>query len=84
MLWNFFGATWDRRRSNWRAASRFPPPWSVEETNACFIVRDADGQALAYVYFEEEPGPPLGGRTARPRRGAADRGQRRQAAGAAA
>ena len=28
---------------------RFPPPWSVEETDACFIVRDASGQALAYV-----------------------------------
>jgi hypothetical protein len=35
---------------------RFPPPWSAEETEACFIVRDANGQALAYVYFEEEPG----------------------------
>ena len=35
---------------------RFPPPWSVEETAACFIVRDANGQALAYAYFEEEPG----------------------------
>ena len=35
---------------------RFPPPWTVEETDACFIVRDANGQALAYVYFEEEPG----------------------------
>jgi hypothetical protein len=22
----------------------------------CFIVRDANGQALAYIYFEEEPG----------------------------
>ena len=22
----------------------------------CFIVRDDNGQALAYVYFEEEPG----------------------------
>jgi hypothetical protein len=35
---------------------RFPPPWQIEETGACFIVRDANGQALAYVYFEEEPG----------------------------
>jgi len=35
---------------------RFPPPWIAEETDACFIVRDANGQALAYVYFEEEPG----------------------------
>jgi len=36
---------------------RFPPPWSIEEYNdACFIVRHSDGQQLAYVYFEEEPG----------------------------
>ena len=34
---------------------RFPPPWSVEETDACFIVRDANGQAVAYFYFENEP-----------------------------
>jgi hypothetical protein len=25
-------------------------------TDACFIVSDANGQALAHVYFEEEPG----------------------------
>jgi hypothetical protein len=37
---------------------RFPPPWTAEETEACFIVRDPNGQALAYVYFEEEPGRP--------------------------
>jgi len=38
-------------------ARRFPPPWSVEELNdACFVVRDHDGQQLAYVYFEDEPG----------------------------
>jgi hypothetical protein len=35
---------------------RFPPPWSVDEADACFIVRDHNGQTLAYVYFEEEPG----------------------------
>ncbi len=37
------------------AARRFPPPWSVEEKAACFVVRYYSGQALAYVYFEEEP-----------------------------
>jgi hypothetical protein len=35
---------------------RFQPPWCVERSDACFIVRDHGGQALAYVYFEEEPG----------------------------
>ena len=39
---------------------RFPPPWTVEEmnnvNNACFIVRDKNGQGLGYFYFEEEPG----------------------------
>jgi hypothetical protein len=28
-------------------ARRFPPPWIIEESNnACFVVRDKDGQAL--------------------------------------
>jgi hypothetical protein len=35
---------------------RFPPPWTVEETDACFIVREHNGQALACVYCEDEPG----------------------------
>jgi hypothetical protein len=35
---------------------RFPPPWTSEETETCFIVRDSTGRALAYVYYEEEPG----------------------------
>ena len=37
-------------------AGRFPPPWSVEEQSACFVVRDHNGQALGYIYFEDEPG----------------------------
>jgi hypothetical protein len=32
---------------------RFPPPWSVEVRAAAFVVCDANGEALAYVYFEE-------------------------------
>jgi hypothetical protein len=35
---------------------RFPPPWTVEEQPACFVVRDHNGQALAYIYYEDEPG----------------------------
>ena len=34
-------------------ASRFPPPWSVEEQEACFVVRDHDGQQLAYIHFDD-------------------------------
>jgi hypothetical protein len=38
---------------------RFPPPWSADEADSKldrrrFIVRDANGQALTYVYFEGE------------------------------
>jgi hypothetical protein len=58
-----------------------PPPWSVEETDACFIVRDANGQALAYVYFEDEPGRRSAAKLLTRERGAAHRGQHRQAAG---
>jgi hypothetical protein len=35
---------------------RFPPPWSGEVTPNRFIVREANGQALSYVYNESEPG----------------------------
>ena len=55
-------------------ARRFPPPWTVEETDACFIVKDHTGHSLAYVYFEEEPG----------RRAAAKHHQGGQAPGAGA
>jgi hypothetical protein len=32
-----------------------PEPWSVEELDSCFVVKDLNGQALAYMYFEKEP-----------------------------
>jgi hypothetical protein len=34
----------------------FTPPWDIEDNGACFIVRDANGQAVSYVYYENEPG----------------------------
>ena len=37
-------------------ARRFPSPWTAEVTPNCFIVRDANGQALSYIYYECEPG----------------------------
>jgi hypothetical protein len=37
------------------AHRRFPPSWSVEELDACFVVKDHNGQKLAYLYFEDEP-----------------------------
>lgn len=33
---------------------RFPPPWTVEEQAACFVLRDRNGHALAHVYFEDD------------------------------
>jgi hypothetical protein len=34
-----------------------PPPWTIEEANnACFIIKDVNGFAVSYVYFEDEPG----------------------------
>jgi hypothetical protein len=35
---------------------RITPPWDIEDNGACFIIRDNNGQALSYVYYENEPG----------------------------
>lgn len=39
-----------------RPQRRFTPPWDIEDNGACFIIRDANGQALSYVYYETESG----------------------------
>jgi hypothetical protein len=38
------------------AERRFTPPWDIEDSGSCFIIRDNNGQALSYVYYEQEPG----------------------------
>lgn len=34
---------------------RFPPPWTIQENTESFAVKDAGGQVLCYIYFEDEP-----------------------------
>ena len=34
---------------------RFPPPWTIEEHRESFIIHDASGQPLTYIYFDDEP-----------------------------
>jgi hypothetical protein len=59
---------------------RFPPPWSVEDIGAAFVVRDNAGQKLAYVCFEDEPGRQIVGQAAQQRRSATDCRQHREPA----
>ena len=35
--------------------TEFPPPWSVQELDGCFVVTDSKRQKLAHVYFEDDP-----------------------------
>ena len=63
---------------------RFPPPWSIEERQESFIVKDANGQQLAYLYFEDEPQRQMSMQAAIARRGIPYRGEHRQAAERAA
>lgn len=30
---------------------RFPRPWTIEQADGAFIVKDANGMALAYTYY---------------------------------
>jgi len=34
---------------------RFPPSWTVVELSTSYVMRDDNGQKLAYVHFEDEP-----------------------------
>jgi hypothetical protein len=34
---------------------RFPPPWRADPIPGGYVVRDANGQALAYLYSRDNP-----------------------------
>ena len=66
------------------ADRRFPPPWTFEEANgACFVVKDANGFAMSYVYYESEPGRRHRRQPDDQRRSSPDRRQYREATRAA-
>jgi hypothetical protein len=52
--------------------SRFPAPWHCYETEDAFVIRDAAGSEIAYIYFDREPSD-KGRITARPMRDEAHR-----------
>jgi hypothetical protein len=43
----------DWKRQSVTTSRRFPPPWSVEEGQTWFVVKDNGGQKLAYVHFDD-------------------------------
>jgi len=47
---------------------RFPPPWQAEKIPGGYVVRDANGQALACVYGRATQPRPLRPRFLRPKR----------------
>jgi hypothetical protein len=35
--------------------SSFTPPLKISRLDAAFVIRDANGLSLAYIYFENDP-----------------------------
>jgi hypothetical protein len=66
-----------------KSPHRFPPPWRADTAPGGHVVRDATGQALAYVYSRDNEDEARQAKGADQGRGEADRHQHRAAAGAA-
>jgi hypothetical protein len=32
---------------------RFPPPWSIEDIDGCFVVKASNGRPLVFIYYGE-------------------------------
>jgi hypothetical protein len=55
------GRAWGWFLRNWYAAvmadapRRFPAPWRADKIAGGYVIRDANGQALAYLYSRDDP-----------------------------
>ena len=49
-------------------AAAFKPQWTVEELSTYFVVRDASGQKVTFIYFEDDLEKLHGERVTRVRR----------------
>jgi hypothetical protein len=47
---------------------RIPPPWSVQELDACFVVKDGSGQNLSSTGSVDITAGGTTGKSSRPRR----------------
>jgi hypothetical protein len=36
------------------APRRFPPTWRAEKIVGCYVIRDANGQAIAHLFSRED------------------------------
>jgi hypothetical protein len=62
---------------------RFPAPWRAEPIPGGHVIRDANGQALTYIYSRQNPDEARQAKVLNRRRGPPHRRQHRAAAGAA-
>jgi hypothetical protein len=61
---------------------RFPPPWHDDKMPGGYVVRDANGQVLPYLYSRDNPDEARQAKVLTSRRGAPHRRQHRAVAGA--
>jgi hypothetical protein len=57
-------------------AGRFAAPWHADKTLGGYVVRDANGRALAYIYSRDNESEALQAKVLTKGRGAPDRPQR--------
>ena len=63
---------------------RFPAPWSAELQPNYYVIRDADGQQIAYIYYSNDPDRRSAAKLLTKDEARRDLDEHRQAAGAIA